>query len=298
MRQEPRDSRRLWGEAVLAWEQLDQAQPLLLTCCTPHPDVHARHDRPRLCPHPEYRQTCSWLAPRLKREMTSHWNLNFTTHPDSRRAPRSFKACRLNDSSGSFIWALRSGYIMSMAEPTSKGPRGNYSRFRCLNCRSRKIKCQLPEDYSSPEACGTGEARCKRCKTLDLDCVVEKTVLGRPAAKRKRTNAPMGEDEDDETPLVDSSTDRVVFDPHLNEYLLCNVTDDGISSSSTVTPNAQNKHEALDTLVSPAHFVAAVLTHDTIFAANIATTSGCGNEDLLDLVSSGLAALLDDQYDM
>ncbi|KAI7491554.1 hypothetical protein KC357_g1667 [Hortaea werneckii] len=182
-----------------------------------------------------------------------------------------------------------------MAEPTSKGPRGNYSRFRCLNCRSRKIKCQLPEDYSYPGASGTGETRCKRCKTLDLDCVVEKTVLGRPAAKRKRTDVPVDEDQDDETPLPDGSTEHVVFDPHLNEYLLCNVTDDGVSSSTAVTTSAHNKHEALDTLVSPAHFVAAVLTHDTIFAARIASTSDCGDEDLLDLVSGGLAALLDEQ---
>lgn len=185
---------------------------------------------------------------------------------------------------------------MSMTEPTSKGPRGNYSRFRCLNCRSRKIKCQLPEDYSSPEASGAGEARCKRCKALDLDCVVERTVLGRPAAKRKRTDAPVDEEQDGETSLLDSSTDHVVFDPHLNEYLLCNVTDDGISSSSAVTPSPHNKYEALDTLVSPAHFVAAVLTHDTIFAARIGNASDNGKEDLLDLVSSGLAALLDEQY--
>ncbi|KAI7534863.1 hypothetical protein KC331_g12327, partial [Hortaea werneckii] len=182
-----------------------------------------------------------------------------------------------------------------MTEPTSKGPRGNYSRFRCLNCRSRKIKCQLPEDYSSPEASGAGEARCKRCKALDLDCVVERTVLGRPAAKRKRTDAPVDEEQDGETSLLDSSTDHVVFDPHLNEYLLCNVTDDGISSSSAVTPSPHNKYEALDTLVSPAHFVTAVLTHDTIFAARIGNASDSGKEDLLDLVSSGLAALLDEQ---
>ncbi|RMY44697.1 hypothetical protein D0865_10385 [Hortaea werneckii] len=172
---------------------------------------------------------------------------------------------------------------MSMTEPTSKGPRGNYSRFRCLNCRSRKIKCQLPEDYSSPEASGAGEARCKRCKALDLDCVVERTVLGRPAAKRKRTDAPVDEEQDGETSLLDSSTDHVVFDPHLNEYLLCNVTDDGISSSSAVTPSPHNKYEALDTLVSPAHFVTAVLTHDTIFAARIGNASDSGKEDLLDL---------------
>ncbi|KAI7341291.1 hypothetical protein KC315_g214 [Hortaea werneckii] len=182
-----------------------------------------------------------------------------------------------------------------MTEPTSKGPRGHYSRFRCLNCRSRKIKCQLPEDYSSPEASGAAEARCKRCESLDLDCVVEKTVLGRPAAKRKRTDAPLDEEQDGETSLLDSSTDHVVFDPHLNEYLLCNVTDDGILSSSAVTPSPHNKHEALDTLVSPAHFVAAVLTHDTIFAARIGNASDNGKEDLLDLVSSGLAALLDEQ---
>ncbi|KAI7107114.1 hypothetical protein KC339_g2647 [Hortaea werneckii] len=184
---------------------------------------------------------------------------------------------------------------MSMTEPASKGPRGKYSRFRCLNCRSRKIKCQLPEDYSSPEATGAGEARCKRCKALDLDCVVERTVLGRPAAKRKRTDAPVDEEQGGETSLLDSSTDHVVFDPHLNEYLLCNVTDDDISSSSAVTPSPHNKHEALDTLVSPAHFVAAVLTHDTIFAARIGNASDNGKEDLLDLVSSGLAALLDEQ---
>ncbi|RMY15160.1 hypothetical protein D0868_01045 [Hortaea werneckii] len=110
-----------------------------------------------------------------------------------------------------------------MTEPTSKGPRGNYSRFRCLNY-----------------------------------CVVERTVLGRPAAKRKRTDVPVDEEPDGETSLLDSSTDHVVFDPHLNEYLLCNVTDD-------------------------AHFVAAVLTHDTIFAARIGNASDSGKEDLLDL---------------
>lgn len=186
---------------------------------------------------------------------------------------------------------------MSMTEPISRGPRGNYSRFRCLNCRSRKIKCQLPEEYSSREASGAGEVRCKRCKALDLDCVVERTVLGRPAAKRKRTDAPVDDQEEDgEMSLLDSSTDQVVFDPHLNEYLLCNVTDDGISSTSAVTPSLHTKHEALDTLVSPAHFVAAVLTHDTIFAAHIGNASDSGKEDLLELVSSGLAALLDEQY--
>jgi hypothetical protein len=64
--------------------------------------------------------------------------------------------------------------------------RGHYAKLICLNCRARKIKCQLstavePSDQPQPHA-----KKCVRCRRHGLECVVDRTTLGRPAHKRKK----------------------------------------------------------------------------------------------------------------
>lgn len=64
-----------------------------------------------------------------------------------------------------------------MAEATFKRRREKYSRLICLGCRSRRIRCVLPDitivPSSEPQ---TPDKACQRCAQNGLDCVVDYTT--------------------------------------------------------------------------------------------------------------------------
>jgi hypothetical protein len=70
-----------------------------------------------------------------------------------------------------------------------RGPPGKYARYICQRCRSRKIKCALPnpDDIRSFGSPLTEEKACERCRSLGLECIIEATVLGRPSHRRGPT---------------------------------------------------------------------------------------------------------------
>lgn len=81
-----------------------------------------------------------------------------------------------------------------MSEPlpaASKRPRGPYSRLICLNCRERRIRCELPPEVDIPDQgeLWSVQTPCYRCKRLDIPCVVRQTVLGRPGPERCSSTA-------------------------------------------------------------------------------------------------------------
>lgn len=81
---------------------------------------------------------------------------------------------------------------MEMAERPAKRARGNYAKLICLNCRERRIKCQLLQDgriQPSPEP-QPPDIACQRCQQQGLECVVRKTTLGRPSQKQKTLLTP------------------------------------------------------------------------------------------------------------
>lgn len=65
-----------------------------------------------------------------------------------------------------------------------RGSRGRYARLICRGCRSRKIKYNLPDELGPLGPSQTPENSCERCRSLNLECIVERTTLGRPSLKR------------------------------------------------------------------------------------------------------------------
>lgn len=57
--------------------------------------------------------------------------------------------------------------------PSQPGKRRRYARRSCLTCRSKKTRCELPDEGvpSSHDPLPVNKA-CHRCKTLDIPCVV------------------------------------------------------------------------------------------------------------------------------
>lgn len=66
-----------------------------------------------------------------------------------------------------------------------KRRRGKYSRLICLECRDRRIRCELPSECAIPEPGQllTVKTPCHRCNRLGVPCIVRQTVLGRPSAE-------------------------------------------------------------------------------------------------------------------
>lgn len=64
----------------------------------------------------------------------------------------------------------------------SKKRRGKYARLICLECRDRRIRCELPSDCAIPEPGELLEVQtpCHRCNKLGVPCIVRQTILGRP----------------------------------------------------------------------------------------------------------------------
>lgn len=195
-----------------------------------------------------------------------------------------------------------SSYSSHSQDSTSKRqPRGNYAKLICLNCRARKIKCQLPTEFpieasSSPQP---PNRACTRCQQQGLDCVVDKTVLGRPTQKRRR---PDGQSKDEEWSLVDDGTGvDPELDPDVQDFVLSDLRDEVHEIGSRIeAPSGRSKpskHEIFESLMDPTHLFAALMARDAKFGS-LAFASGGDVDvsvDVTMLVSDGLAALLDEQ---
>jgi hypothetical protein len=197
---------------------------------------------------------------------------------------------------------------MSLSESTShpqdatfrRQPRGNYARLICLNCRARKIKCTLPTDVpieASPSPQPQDRA-CTRCQQ-GLDCIVDKTVLGRPAQKRQRPGQSRNEDW---AALLDETAVEPELDPDVQDFVLSDLRDEVREIGSHIAVplpgrTKPSKREIFDSLMNPVHLFAALMARDFKFGSR---NFGSGTDvnmsvDVTGLVSDGLAALLDEQ---
>jgi hypothetical protein len=195
---------------------------------------------------------------------------------------------------------------MSLSESTShpqdatfrRQPRGNYARLICLNCRARKIKCTLPTDVpieASPSPQPQDRA-CTRCQQQGLDCIVDKTVLGRPAQKRQRPGQSRNEDW---AALLDETAVEPELDPDVQDFVLSDLRDEvrEIGSHIAVPLPGRTKPSKREIFDSLMNLFAALMARDFKFGSR---NFGSGTDvnmsvDVTGLVSDGLAALLDEQ---
>ena len=185
----------------------------------------------------------------------------------------------------------------STSEQSTRQPRGNYAKLICLNCRARKIKCNLPTDvqiepseYTQPP-----ERSCTRCQQQGLDCIVDKTVLGRPAQKRRRPEQLKGEGQS----LVDeASGNDEELDPNVQDFVLSDLRDEVHDIDAQATAKARtrpSKREVFESLTDSAHLLSALMARDTNFGSHVFQPTGDVAVDVTRLVDNNLTMLLDEQ---
>lgn len=185
----------------------------------------------------------------------------------------------------------------STSEQPARQPRGSYAKLICLSCRARKIKCNLPTDvqiepsqHSQPR-----ERACTRCQQQGLDCIVDKTVLGRPAQKRQRPEQLKGENE----PLASEvPADDEELDPNVQDFVLSDLRDEVHEIDVQATAQAgsrPSKREVFESLMDSSHLFSAMMARDASFGSLTFQTTENVAVDVTRLVSENLTVLLDEQ---
>lgn len=189
-----------------------------------------------------------------------------------------------------------------------RGPRGKYARYICQRCRSRKIKCALPnpDDIQYFGCPLTEEKACERCRSLGLECIVEATILGRPSHRR----GPLDSRDYPTTTTVDGNVSTVGSEENvpspaisdIKEYFYTDIYDNGDDgdnvgeqdAESTSPKSSKTKlEESFQAMVDPAHFFTSVLAHDQAFGSTTPHAMSRFNISLLDLISGDMAVSLD-----
>lgn len=182
-------------------------------------------------------------------------------------------------------------------EHSPRQPRGNYAKLICLNCRARKIKCSLPNDKAiepSPVP-QPREQSCVRCQQQCLDCIVDKTVLGRPSQKRQRPEHLKNEGYH---LAGDDASQEAEVDPNVQDFVLSDLRDevhdidDQITASTRTKPS---KREVFESLMDSTHLFSALMASDTHFGSLALEPTLGPSADVTTLVDKTLAILMDGQ---
>jgi len=176
-------------------------------------------------------------------------------------------------------------------------PRGSYAKLICLNCRTRKIKCNLPTDVQiePSQHHQPPERSCARCQQQGLDCIVDKTVLGRPSQKRRRPEQPKAEDD---CLAGEGAGDEVELDPDVQDFVLSDLRDKVHDIDVQVAADARarpSKREVFESLTDSAHLFSAMMARDKNFGSLVFQPAGDVAVDVTRLVDDDLTVLLDEQ---
>ncbi|KAL7907524.1 hypothetical protein GGI35DRAFT_89733 [Trichoderma velutinum] len=175
-----------------------------------------------------------------------------------------------------------------------RGPRGRYARLICRGCRARKIKCILPSRADLGPLCSPQpkSTSCERCRNLDLECFIEQTHLGRPAAKdiiqpmlsSKPAGSASSRRQDEARYKLSNSIRQLLFSGAMNI--------NWIESICEHTETLSNEDDLYYSMMCIKDFVALVLAKDASFGAGIHLRITCDTL-LTDIVSHELAKSLD-----
>ncbi|KAK2744745.1 hypothetical protein FQN55_006501 [Onygenales sp. PD_40] len=195
---------------------------------------------------------------------------------------------------------------MNKHQRAERGPRGQYARLICSGCRSRKIKCWLPNPKGPISVLGApqpAEEACERCRNLNLECIVERTSLGRPPAKRtRRTDSQANSNYlsasatiELDSSLNDGSSSSTPSSMEIKGYLFSETADDSLIFQNDATMSkTPGKQDIFRSMLEPGFFVSSILVNDLVFGSCIPHATSRWNMSLPGLVSNELAILLDD----
>ncbi|CAI7595860.1 unnamed protein product [Penicillium pancosmium] len=171
--------------------------------------------------------------------------------------------------------------------------RGKYARLICRGCRSRKIKCVLPSvhDLAPLNTPQPIEKCCDRCRNLNLECVVDYTLLGRSQSKRSRLQSSEDRTHSDYVP---EEGIPVISSLDIKDFLFAD-EGDGILSQGHQPDIARStrKEEIFQSMIQANYFFISVLAKDRAFGADIPHATSNWNTPLPDLISHDMAASFD-----
>ncbi|KAE8154188.1 hypothetical protein BDV25DRAFT_172606 [Aspergillus avenaceus] len=183
-------------------------------------------------------------------------------------------------------------------QKAERGPRGRYARLICRGCRARKIKCVLPSPadlgpLGTPQSDTTS---CERCRNLDLECIIEHTYLGRPAAKRANRANIAGKSDPSVSPHSSPQDEEKAsrLSDSIRQYLFSGAMDDNLilQRSRDATNPSLDDDRIYHAMANTGTFIAGVLAKDASFGSGIQLTS-TWDTPLTDIVSHDLAITLD-----
>jgi hypothetical protein len=183
-------------------------------------------------------------------------------------------------------------------EQPARQPRGSYAKLICLNCRARKIKCNLPADVQiePSQHPQPPDRACMRCQQQSLGCIVDKTVLGRPAQKRRRPEQQKGEVEDLANEAPEEEED---LDPSVQDFVLSDLRDEvhdiDVQVTATTARARPSKREVFESLTDSTHLFSALMARDTSFGSLAFQTDGDVAVDVTRVVNKELTIVLDEQ---
>ncbi|PLB36486.1 Zn(II)2Cys6 transcription factor domain-containing protein [Aspergillus candidus] len=182
-----------------------------------------------------------------------------------------------------------------------RGPRGRYARTICRGCRSRKIKCVMQNrgDLGPLGVPQPPETSCERCRNLNLECIFERTFLGRPAAKRLRGMAAQGNNT-----VISAESDRPVGPPITSTLSSVDIQDHLLSDAGEIGPNWQKelrtelaprptKEERFKSMIEPHFFLSSILSKDQAFGSDIAQLPSSWDVSLTELIDNDTAESLE-----
>jgi hypothetical protein len=167
-------------------------------------------------------------------------------------------------------------------------PRGKYARLICQRCRSRKIKCMLPnpEQIELSDGPQGPDQACDRCRNFNLECIVERTMLGRPAVNRGRRSGSAVDGGAGDAELLD-----------IKEYMWSGDAEEPLQIKHHQGPAAKSKHpskqDVFESIIDPACFLSLILANNPVFGSNIVHSTTPWSGFLPDLIDDELAVSLD-----
>lgn len=132
-----------------------------------------------------------------------------------------------------------------------------------------------------------------RCQQQGLDCVVDKTILGRPSQKRPRPD--QVKDEDDE--LFHEHDGGQPADSDVQDFVLSDLRAEVNEIDITLSMPARakpSKREVFEALMDSAHLFSALMARDANFASRAFGSGSCASVNLTRLVSAELASSMDE----
>ena len=137
------------------------------------------------------------------------------------------------------------------------------------------------------------EKACERCRNMSLECIVEPTFLGRPAAKRLRGMA-----SHDNGPVIStgSGDQTTLSSVDIKDHLFCDIAVAGPAENGdgrTKSIQRPTKQEIFQSMIEPHYFLSSILAKDQAFGAHMTPIPPFWSASLPELIDNDIAMSLE-----